>query len=155
VPSTTWLTIAPQDWPEGFPRYLAFIRRHALADRVRLLGRVPHGAVHRVYEAADLFVHPSLCESFAFPLVEAMASGVPVIAADRPLNREMCGDAAAFYPPEDAAALAAEVTRLRDDADRRRRMAGDGRLLARRFSWERHVDDVMDVVRDVTAAASA
>ncbi|HYM68503.1 MAG TPA: glycosyltransferase family 1 protein [bacterium] len=154
VPSTTWLTIAPEDWPEGFPRYEAFIKRHALADRVRLLGRVPHGAVHHVYAAADLFVHPSLCESFAFPLVEAMASGVPVIAADRPLNHEMCGDAAAFYPPEDPAALASEITRLRGDADGRRRMADRGQVLARRFSWERHVDEVMDVVRGVAAAAS-
>jgi glycosyltransferase involved in cell wall biosynthesis len=149
VPSTTWLTIAPDDWPQGYPHYEAFIKRHALADRVRILGRVPHGAVHHVYAAADLFVHPSLCESFAFPLVEAMASGLPVIAADRPLNHEMCADAAAFYAPEDAAALAQEVLRLRDDAEQRRRMTDRGRQLAQRFSWERHVDAVMNVVREV------
>jgi len=154
ISSTTWLTIAPDDWPEGFPRYEAFIERHALTDRVTLLGRVPHGAVHHVYAAADLFVHPSLCESFAFPLVEAMASGLPIIAADRPLNHEMCGDAAIFYPPEDPAALAAEITRLRGDEARRRRMAAAGYARAERFSWERHVDAVMEIVRGVAGTTS-
>ncbi len=151
IDSTTWLTVAKEDWPEGFPRYEAFIAAHRLEDRVRLLGRIPHGAVHRLYETADLFVHPSLCESFSFPLVEAMASGLPVIAADRPLNREMCGEAASFYPPEDARALASEIIRLRDDPTRRARMVAEGRVLAQRFSWDTHVDQVMAVVADAIA----
>ena len=151
VESTTWLTVAPEDWPEGFWRYEAFIATHRLDGRVRLLGRIPHGAVHLLYEAADLFVHPSLCESFAFPLVEAMASGVPVVAADRPLNREMCGAAAALYPPEDARALASEITLLRDDPERRARMIAEGHAQAQRFSWDEHVDQVMAVVADAIA----
>ena len=80
-----------------------------------------------------------------------MASGLPIIAADRPLNREMCGDAASFYPPEDALALASEVTRLRDDPARRARMVADGHILAQRFSWDTHVDEVMAVVADAVA----
>ncbi len=155
IPSTVWLTIAPEDWPEGFSRYQAFLARHALGERVRILGRVPHGAVHRVYAAADVFVHPSLCESFAFPLVEAMASGLPVIAAERPLNREMCGDAAAYYPPLDAGALAAEITRLRGDEAARRTMADRGRARASAFSWARHVDEVMAIVRCLARDTSA
>jgi len=151
VPCTTWLTIAPDDWPEGFPHYEAFIARHRLHDRVRLLGRIPHASVSHVYDAADLFVHPSLCESFAFPLVEAMASGLPVIAADRPLNHEMCGDAAVYYPPTDPAALAAQVARLRDDTADRQRMAAAGRRRAQQFSWDAHVDAVMEIVQEVTA----
>jgi glycosyltransferase involved in cell wall biosynthesis len=151
IESTTWLTVAREDWPAGFPAYEAFIARHKLEARVRLVGRIPHGAVHRLYEAADLFVHPSLCESFAFPLVEAMASGLPVIAADRPLNREMCGDAARFYPPEDADALATEIARLRDDPQGQAGMAAEGYDRARRFSWEAHVDQVMTVVTDAIA----
>jgi glycosyltransferase involved in cell wall biosynthesis len=146
-PCTTWLTIAPEDWPEGVARYQAFIERHGLGDRVRLLGRVPHEAVHRVYRAADLFVYPSLCESFGFPLVEAMASGLPIVAADLPLCREMCGEAATYYPARDAGALAREITALWSDAARKARMAAAAAARARRFSWDAHVDAVMAVAR--------
>ncbi len=150
---TTWLTIAPEDWPEGVRRYLAYVERHGLAGHVRVLGRVPHDAVHRVYRAADLFLYPSLCESFGFPLVEAMAAGLPVIAADRPLCREMCGSAAAYYPARDPAALAREVTALWGDAARRATMAASGRARAGEFSWDAHVDAVMAVAREAAAGA--
>ncbi|HEV2358004.1 MAG TPA: glycosyltransferase family 1 protein [bacterium] len=151
--ATMWLTIAREDWPKGFPRYVAFIERHGLQAHVRLLGRIPHGAVHRIYEAADLFVYPSLCESFGFPLVEAMASGLPIVAADLPLNHEMCGDAAVYYPPRDPAALARQVAGLARDPDLRARLAAAGRARAGRFSWDDHVDEVMAVVREAAADA--
>lgn len=149
VPATTWLTIAREDWPEGFPRYTAFITRHRLEAHVRLLGRIPHGAVHRVYEAADLFVYPSLCESFGFPLVEAMASGLPIVAADLPLNREMCGDAAVYYPAREPDALAREIARVARDERLREALGAAGRIRARQFSWDDHVDRIMTVLREV------
>jgi glycosyltransferase involved in cell wall biosynthesis len=149
--ATTWLTIAPEDWPEGFTRYAAFIKQHLLKPSVRLLGRIPHGAVHRVYEAADIFVYPSLCESFGFPLVEAMATGLPIVAADLPLNREMCGAAAVYYAPRDSTTLAREIVRLAGDRALRETLAAAGRLRAAQFSWEGHVDAVMAVVREAAA----
>ena len=151
MPATTWLTVAREDWPEGFSQYVAFIQRHRLEAHVRLLGRIPHGAVHRVYEAADLFVYPSLCESFGFPLVEAMASGLPTVAADLPLNREMCGDAAVYYPARDPAALAREIARVATDDVLRETLVAAGRNRARQFSWDDHVDQVMAVVREAAA----
>ena len=151
VPATTWLTVAEEDWPEGFSRYVAFVERHRLETQVRLLGRIPHGAVHRVYEAADVFVYPSLCESFGFPLVEAMASGLPIVAADLPLNREMCGDAAVYYPARDPAALAREIARVAGDDGLREILATAGRKRASQFSWDDHVDQVMAVVGEAAA----
>jgi glycosyltransferase involved in cell wall biosynthesis len=150
-PFTIWLTIAPEDWPDGVAEYLAFIERHNLGGHVKVLGRIPHDAVHRVYHSADLFVYPSLCESFGFPLVEAMASGLPIVAADRPLCREMCGEAAVYYPARDAAALAREITALWGDAMRRARMATAGPAEVERFSWDTHVDAVMEVAREAAA----
>ncbi len=147
--STIWLTVAEEDWPEGVPQYRAFIAEYRLGDRVKLLGRVPHAAVPRIYTAADLFVYPSLCESFGFPLVEAMAGGLPIIAADLPLNHEMCGDAAVYYPRHDPTALAGAIVRLAEDTPRRQTMAAAGRARARRFSWDAHVDAVMAAVREV------
>lgn len=152
-PATTWLTIAREDWPEGYPQYVGFMAQHRLEAQVCLLGRIPHAAVHRIYEAAEIFVYPSLCESFGFPLVEAMASGLPVIAADLPINREMCGDAAVYYPPRDPAALAREVVRVASDARLRATLTAAGRMRARQFSWDDHVDQIMAVVREAAAGA--
>ena len=155
LPATTWLTIAPEDWPEGFRGYVDFISRHSLQAHVRLLGRIPHEAVHLIYEAADVFVYPSLCESFGFPLVEAMASGLPIIAADLPLNHEMCGDAAVYYTPRDPRSLAAAVVRVARDPPQRARLADAGRIRARRFSWDDHVDAVMAAVREAAGRTPA
>jgi glycosyltransferase involved in cell wall biosynthesis len=155
LPATTWLTIAREDWPEGFSRYVEFIARHSLQTHVRLLGRIPHNAVHRLYEAADLFVYPSLCESFGFPLVEAMASGLPIVAADLPLHHEMCGEAAVYYPPRDPGGLAAAVTRVAQAVSLRTALAEAGRMRARRFSWDDHVDAVMAVVRDAVGGTTS
>lgn len=151
-PATTWLTIAPADWPEGFPEYVKFIEQHNLHGQVRILGRIPHRAVHRVYEAADVFVYPSLCESFGFPMVEAMASGLPIVAADLPLNHEMCGDAAVYYPAREPAALAREVARVARDATLRAALVAAGRRIAQRFSWDNHVDAVMAVAREAASS---
>ena len=151
---TTWLTIDPRDWPAGVERYQAFIREHRLAGRVVILGRIPHAAVHHVYGAADLFVYPSLCESFGFPQVEAMASGLPIVAADRPLCREICGGAAVYYPPRDAAAMADVISSLRGDEPRRRELTRAGGVQAQRFSWNDHVDAVLAVAEEAATSKS-
>jgi glycosyltransferase involved in cell wall biosynthesis len=152
---TLWLTVDRADWPEGVARYEAFIRRHGLEDAVVSLGRIPHRAIHALYAGAQIFVFPSLCESFGFPMVEAMGSGLPVIAADTPVNREICGQAAEYYPPLDTAALANRIARLAADEASRRRLADAARSRAAAFSWDRHVREAWDVVaelgRNVTA----
>ena len=62
--------------------------------------------LHQVYRACNIYVTPAYAESFAHPLVEAMASGLPVVAADTEVHREICQDAAIYFPrfsPEDMA----------------------------------------------------
>jgi glycosyltransferase involved in cell wall biosynthesis len=152
---TTWLTIAQEDWPEGMIRYVSFIERHGLSGQIRLLGRVPHRAISHLYRAADLFIYPSLCESFGFPLVEAMAVGLPIVAGDRPLNREMCGDAAVYYPARDPVALAETITSLANDVPRQTSLASAAESRSRAFSWNHHVDAVMRIVLEVTGRSKA
>lgn len=74
-----------------------YVVNHGELDRARL---------SKLYQSSHLFVYPSLCESFGFPQVEAMAFGLQVIAADTPVNREICGKAAVYFPPHDERALA-------------------------------------------------
>lgn len=67
---------------------------HDVADRVRSVGEVPMSAVPQFLEAADLFVFPSRLEGMPNAVLEAMAAGVPVLAADTPAHRELLPEGA-------------------------------------------------------------
>ena len=94
-----------EDWPLGFDRMMRDAERLSVESYLVPLGRMPHSKIAEVYAQADLFFFPSLCESFGFPMVEAMGAGLPIVAADTSVNGEICSDAALYYKakdPEDA-----------------------------------------------------
>jgi glycosyltransferase involved in cell wall biosynthesis len=93
-----WMTAAREDWPDGFDYLVRFAEEQGLDGSLRLLGRVPPEDVLDLYYSSTLFVFASLGESFGFPLVEALASGTPILALDTPIAREVCGDAARYLP---------------------------------------------------------
>lgn len=109
-------------------------------------GYVPYEALHHLYEAADLYVFPSFTESFGHSLVEAMASGLPVVAADTPVNREVCGEAGTYFDtfdPDECARSVVEVL----GTDRSERIV-NGRRRAERYSWERHAHRLGQIFRE-------
>lgn len=126
-----------------------------LGDSVRYLGVLPYEQIWETYRYADVFVFPSLCESFGHPLVEAMAARLPVIASDIPIHREICDDAAQYFPPRDAAALAAALERFAGDAILRAEMARRGAARVRNFVWEDHVLRLLALLRELSAQRAA
>ena len=84
-----------------------------------LLGHVPDDDLPALYAGAEAFVLPSVYEGFGLPVLEAMASGTPVVAADTTALPETCGGAARLVPP-DAEALRQALTQLIGDAERAR-----------------------------------
>jgi len=111
------------------------IQTTGLTGTVRFLGTVSDEELAAIYHGAILFVFPSLAEGFGLPPLEAMAAGVPVLAARTSAIPEACGDAAEYYePPEDDAALAAAMLRLLSDDGRRRELVVLGRERARLFT---------------------
>lgn len=119
----------------------------ALGDSVRAVGVQSYQGTWMLYEEADAFVFPSLTESFGHPLVEAMASQLPIIAADTAIHREICGAAAAYFPALDAALLAATMRRLAEQAHERQRLASLGQVRVKSFLWEDHVLRLLDALR--------
>jgi glycosyltransferase involved in cell wall biosynthesis len=121
----------------------ALVQRLGIADQVVELGAIPYHLLHHVYRACDIYVTPAYAETFAHPLVEAMASGLPVVASDLPVHREVCGEAALYFPRFSSQELAEQVLRLEASPDLRRALIERGRTRSREFSWEKHVDGIL------------
>jgi len=90
-----------------------------------------------LYAGAVALVLPSLHEGFGMTALEAMAAGVPVLAARAPGVVETCAGAARYFDPRDPESLAAALRDVADDPTLRERLAGAGRARVAEFSWER------------------
>ena len=123
------------------------VRDLGVEDMVVELGAIPYRQLHLLYPQADLYVTPAYTETFAHPLVEAMASGVPVIASDLAVHREICGDAAAYFPRFSAEELARKVAQVIQSSESMRRMKAVGSERSREFSWKTHVDRILELSR--------
>lgn len=117
---------------------LALIRR--LGDTLEALGPLSRARTTALYSNADIFLWPSLAESFGHPLIEAMVSGLPIICSDIPVNREICGDAAMYVPPLDSNAWADTLLKLSRDESLRAQLIYEGRARASLFQWKDHVE---------------
>jgi len=106
-------------------------------DRAHILGFVNEADLPALYRNAALFAFPSLYEGFGFPVLEAMACGVPVVCSDASSLPEVAGDAALLVNPLDTGALSEAMARALEDADLRQEMIARGLARATRFTWER------------------
>jgi glycosyltransferase involved in cell wall biosynthesis len=107
--------------------------RRPLADEgVRLLGFVSDEELARLYRGAAAFAYPSRFEGFGMPVVEALASGTPVVVSSHPSLDEACGEAALRADPDNADAFADALEQaLQASPERRER----GLAHAARFTW--------------------
>lgn len=119
------------------------LRELAPADTV-FTGRLAGAELSEAYASADIFVFPSTTDTFGQVLLEAMASGLPVVAADAGPTREVLGDGAGvLVPPGDDDALAAEVRRLAANPAERARMTAAALRAASGRSWASVFDDLV------------
>jgi glycosyltransferase involved in cell wall biosynthesis len=114
-----------------------YMRTEPAAAGVRALGYVPDELLPGLFAGASAFVFPSRDEGFGLPCLEAMACGVPVVAARSGALPETCGDAALLVDPGDAGAFADALEMVLDDEAARGRLSEAGRARASELTWDR------------------
>jgi len=127
----------------------SLVRELGLSEHVVELGAIPYRQLQHLYRACDLYVTASYAETFAHPVVEAMACGAPVVASDLPVHREVAGEAAVYFPRFSPENLAQRVRDVVNSPELARSMSNAGERRARDFSWEKHVDQMVSVARDL------
>jgi glycosyltransferase involved in cell wall biosynthesis len=121
------------------------IRELKLTDWIAELGAIPYRQLHHLYAQADVYVSPAYAETFAHPLVEAMSSGLPVVASDIPVHREICGEAGIYFERFSPEALAEAVAQVASSAEKASHMKSEGIQRARNFSWRTHVEAILQL----------
>jgi glycosyltransferase involved in cell wall biosynthesis len=116
-------------------------------DGIVHLDYLPAAQLATVYERADAFVFPSIFEGFGFPLLEAMARGVPTIAARSSSLPEIGGDAALYFDPLDVDALTEQLRRVLSDRALAEELARKGRARAAQFRWDVAAEKTLAVLR--------
>lgn len=123
----------------------ALVKELGVPDIVVELGAIPYRQLHQLYRRADLYVTPAYTETFAHPLVEAMASGLPVIASDLPVHQEICGEAAVYFPRFSAEALAGTVAQTANSTGKLAAMRRAGLERSSHFSWKAHTNKILEL----------
>jgi len=125
--------------PAYFERLQSICQEEGIADAVTFLGEVAYGDVPFLYANAACYVLPSKLETFGHTLVEAMASGTPIVAADATCIPEITDGAAALFDPDDPDTLATVLEDVLTDGDRRESLREVGSRRVEDFSWDETV----------------
>lgn len=129
------------------------VRASRHADRIVCTGRVTDESRADLLAGATVLAYPSRYEGFGFPPLEAMSVGTPVIAARAGAIPEVVGDAALLVDPE-VDALAGGLRQILGDATLRTELVRRGSIQTSAYSWERCVDELVMLYRELTARAS-
>ena len=132
---------------DQYPKLKEGLDRLDLHSDIRLLGFVPDAELPSLYRAASVLAFPSLYEGFGLPVLEAMASGTPVVAGLNSSLPEVGGDAAVLLADGDRGRWAQEIISITSDSSRRIRLSEAGKSHARQFGWERTAERTLEAYR--------
>jgi glycosyltransferase involved in cell wall biosynthesis len=128
---------------------LKLIEEKGLETRIQLLGWVNPEEIPALYNLADCFVYPSLYEGFGLCLVEAMATGCPVVAASTGALPEIAQDAALLVDPQNHPQMQEAILKVISDTGLRHDLIQKGRLRAKDFTWEKCAEETLKLFYEV------
>jgi glycosyltransferase involved in cell wall biosynthesis len=146
MPEDLWLVVVGA---KGSARVFASMQINDLPPRVFLADHVDDSELPCLYAGALALAYVSLYEGFGLPPLEAMASGIPVLAGNRSSLPEVVGDAGILVDPENEEEIAEGIYTLVENSPLRRDLRERGLLRARRFSWDETARKTMEIFKTV------
>ncbi|WP_243685214.1 glycosyltransferase family 4 protein [Methanosarcina barkeri] len=140
LPDIVLLKIGTPQVPGAREKLIELIEMLGIEKEVVFVGYVSENDLTKYYNAADLFVFPSLYEGFGLPPLEAMACGTPVITSNLTSLPEVVGDSAITIDPYDVNAFAEAMYNLLTDEKLREQMINKGLKRAQLFNWEKSAE---------------
>ncbi|PLX25294.1 hypothetical protein C0580_02835 [Candidatus Parcubacteria bacterium] len=130
----------------GYKEIEELIKDPEINHDIILLGYVSQNNYPKLMAAASAFVFPSKFEGFGIPLLEAMASSVPVACSDIEVLHEVAGEAALYFDPDDTVDMSAILDKLMKDKDLCRELVAKGQERAKEFSWQKAAQETLDYI---------
>ncbi len=140
------LVLTGSPWT-GADAIYAEAEKLGLQEQVVFTGYVPNEDLPALIQNAEVFVFPSFFEGFGIPLLEAMAAGTAICAADRSSLPEVAGPAALLFNPDDVTDMARVVQKALSDTDLRQQLIKMGRERASRFTWDKSASELLNQCR--------
>lgn len=134
-----------------FPDMRTYARELAIDDTMQWIGYVDEADKPSLYRLASIFVSPSLYEGFGLPVLEAMASGTPVVANDVSSIPEIVGEGAYLVPSGDSRKMAGAILALLLQDPLRDSLVNQARARATSFSWRKTAQRTLEVYERVMA----
>ncbi len=134
-------------WGWKYEEIFPLIR--SLGETVKVTGYLSREDLIALYAGAYLFVYPSLYEGFGMPLLEAMSSGVPVIASNTSCIPEVVGEAGILVNPLDVLQMAGAITRVLSDKALHASLREKGMERAKSFTWDRAAQETLVLYREI------
>ena len=144
-----WRLVLAGSMGHGSEEIVSRIQASRRSADIELTGYLDAETLEQLYARASIFAFPSLDEGFGMPVLEAMASGVPVITSNRSALPEVAGDAALLVDPAEVEQIADGLLRLAADGDLRANLIERGLERARQFTWEDAVERTWGVYREL------
>ena len=127
----------------------AFIKKHELNDRVIQINQVDFKDLPAIYQAATIFIYPSKFEGFGIPIIEALHSETPVIAAKGSCLAEAGGPNSLYFEPSNAEELTGLIADLLADESKRKSMAASGKKYVEKFNGDKIATELMGLYQSI------
>ena len=124
-----------------------FIKENGLSKRVHIINNVPFSDLPALYQSAEIFVYPSRFEGFGIPIIEALYSGIPVIAATGSCLEEAGGPDSIYVDPDDVEGVANAIRLIYSDEEKRKNIVKQGRDFVKRFSDKQQSEEIITVYK--------
>lgn len=141
--------VMPDFGKENLLKLLRFQGNEHLIENIMLTGYIPNNELPGLYKLSLLFLYPSLRESFGIPILEAMASGAPLICSNTSAIPEIAGEGACYVNPSNPEDIAEKIEEVLKNNSLRNQLVEYGYKRAAMFNWKKTANELLELYNEI------